>query len=272
MTSDLAALVTRAREGDAKALEDVVLAIQGRVHSLALHMLWHPEDARDATQEILIRVVTHLGTFRGESSFRTWVGRVACNHLRTMRRARMERMELTFDVFAEDLADGLAEPGDAAHDALLLEEVKVGCTLGMLLCLNRDLRLAYILGDIFELDGVEAAAVLEISAAAFRQRLSRARSAIVEFTREHCGLTNPENACRCSRRVRRARELGRIDPDRLLFARDEQRARRFPQVLEEIRALDQSRRAVALYRSHGAQQENVASFVRELLTRVPSAR
>lgn len=270
--NDLEALVSRARDGDATALEGVVLAIQGRVHSLALHMLWHPEDARDATQEILIRVVTHLGTFRGESSFRTWVDRVACNHLRTMRRARMERMELTFDAFAEDLAEGLAEPGDAVEDALLLEEVRVGCTLGMLLCLNRDLRLAYILGDILELDGVEASAVLDVTPAAFRQRLSRARSSIVDFTRRHCGLTNPENACRCSRRVSRARELGRVDADHLLFAHDAQRARRFPELLEEIRALDQSRRAVALYRSHGAEQEGVESFVRELLTRVSSAR
>ena len=43
-------------------------------------MLWHPEDAQ-ATQEILLRIVTHLATFRRESSFYTWVYRIAANHL-----------------------------------------------------------------------------------------------------------------------------------------------------------------------------------------------
>jgi DNA-directed RNA polymerase specialized sigma24 family protein len=67
----LGALVASARQGDAIALDELVRRIQDRIYGLALRMLWHPEDARDATQEILIRVITHLGAFRGESALPT---------------------------------------------------------------------------------------------------------------------------------------------------------------------------------------------------------
>lgn len=70
---DLETLVGRSREGDRASLERLVDHIQRPVYNVALRMLWHPEDAQDATQEILIRVITHLGSFRGDSRFLTWV-------------------------------------------------------------------------------------------------------------------------------------------------------------------------------------------------------
>jgi DNA-directed RNA polymerase specialized sigma24 family protein len=60
-------------------------------------MLWHPDDAEDATREILSRIITKLATFRGDSAFRTWSFRVATNHLRNVRRSRAEREALTFE-------------------------------------------------------------------------------------------------------------------------------------------------------------------------------
>src|SRR5262245_8837807 len=190
--ADLDALAARAREGERAALEALVRAVEGDVRALALRFLWHPQDAEDASQEILVRIVTGLGTFRGESRFRTWAYRVACNTLLSLRRRRMEQEPLSFQALGEDLATGLTEEPPAADlgvdHALLLEEVKIGCTLAMLLCLDRGQRLAYILGEIMELDHAEAAAVLEISPAAFRKRLSRARASIVDFTMSHCGL------------------------------------------------------------------------------------
>lgn len=64
MDSDLEMLVSMAKEGDKKALEELVLQIQDKIYGLALRMLYHPSDAEDASQEILLRIVTHLGTFR----------------------------------------------------------------------------------------------------------------------------------------------------------------------------------------------------------------
>lgn len=262
--------VACARAGDRAALEAVLRAVQPDVHRLALRFLWHPEDAEDATQEILVRVITGLGGFRGESGFRTWVYRVASNTLLSLRQQRMERRALSFEEFGDDLTANLADESQGPagpEEALLLEEIRIGCTQGMLLCLDRDHRLAYILGEILELDHREAADVLEITPTAFRKRLSRARSRITTFMRSHCGLFDPANPCRCHRRVPAAIALGRVDPDHLLFASSAKRAQRFPGVLAEIRRLEETRRAAALYRSHPQPRasESFASWLRGVL-------
>ena len=265
-------LVLRAQDGDRGSLETIVIWIQDKVYGLALRMLWHPEDARDAAQEILIRIVTRLGSFRGESAFLTWVYQVAVNHLLSVRASRLEEQRLTFDLFAKDLDEGLSEGPPAADgsvdQALLLEEVKVGCTLGMLSCLDRPHRLAYILGEILEMDGPEAARILEIDQATYRKRLSRARADIVAFMKAKCGLVSPDRPCRCSRRVRHAIDRGRVDRRHLLFASDADKAQRFPSVLAGIRRLEEARRAAALYRSHPdlAAPQNLAREIRRLIT------
>lgn len=267
--------VGRAQRGDRAALESVVRAVQKDVYNLALRFLWHPQDAEDATQEILIRVLTGLGGFRRESGFRTWVYRVACNALLTLRKQRMEQQSMSFGEFGEDLARGLSDdPPGVEYDlgeTLLLEEVKIGCTLAMLLCLDRDHRLAYILGEIIELDHHEAAAVLEIAPAAYRKRLSRARTSITSFMTSQCGLANPINACRCRRRVATAVARGRVAPSNLLFASSPEQAKRFPQVLAEIRQLEDTRRAAALFRSHpdAKLSDAFVSWLKKLLDEQP---
>ena len=246
--------VTRAQTGDRAALETVVRAVQKDILTLALRFLWHPQDAEDASQEILVRIITHIGSYRGDSTFRTWVYRVACNALLTMRKQRMEQRAMSAAEFHEDLMHGLSDDfvstPPAVDRALLLEEVKIGCTLAMLLCLDRDHRLAYILGEIMELDHNEGSQILEITAAAYRKRLSRARTVITSLMTSACGLIDRANACHCHKRVDTAVALGRVDPVHLLFASSTEQARRFPRVLEEIDRLDKVRRAAALYRSH----------------------
>jgi RNA polymerase sigma factor (sigma-70 family) len=238
-----AMLVSRAAGGDGEALEAVLSAIKDDVYRLSVRMLWHPGDAEDATQEILIKVMTRLGGFRGDAAFSTWVYRVAVNHLLTTRQRRAERAAMSFDAFAEDLATGLDEPYEAgAVDAgLLAEEVKVGCTQGMLLCLDRPHRAAYILGEVFGLSGEEAASILQIEPAAYRKRLSRSRARLQGFMRGHCGLLDEANACRCARRVGAAIRHGRLDPDDLLFARG---------VRDGVRRMDRLHDAAAVFRSH----------------------
>ena len=259
-----AALVAAARDGDKAALDELVARVQKPIYRLALRMLWHPDDARDATQEILIRIVTRLATFRGESAFLTWAYRVAANHLLSVKRHRLEEQRLTFEALAQDLADGLdTEPArrDDPEASALLEELKIGCTLAMLSCLDRPHRLAYILGEILELADAEGAAVLDISPAAFRKRLSRARRSITEFMTAHCGLVKPENACRCHRRLGRATALRRVEPQRLQYVPSLEAASRFPEVLKTIRALEEDRRAAALLR---AQDDREIDFTLEL--------
>ena len=235
--------VAAAIGGDRVALEAVLRAVQDDVYRLAHRMLWHPQDAEDATQEILVKVATRLSTFRGDARVTTWVHRIAVNHLLTTRRRRMERQAMSFDAFGKNLARGLDEPCDTrgVDEALLAEEVKVGCTQGMLLCLDRPHRMAYVLGDILELPGDEAATILDISPATYRKRLQRARERIQRFMSGHCGLVDPANPCRCSRRIGTAVATGRVDPDRLLFAR---------RVDAHVERIERMRDAAAVFRSH----------------------
>jgi RNA polymerase sigma factor (sigma-70 family) len=250
MSAAIEEMVKRAQRGDPAALNDLITAIQPKIYGLSLRMLWHPEDAKDATQEILLRIVTRLATFRGKSKFLTWAYRVAANHLLSWRKSRMEAQGFTFEAFGKDLEEGLEDKSPRPENVLLLQEIRVGCTLGMLLCLDRAQRITYILGEILDFDSKEGASILRIKPETFRKRLERARKDIVEFTKAHCGLANPANRCRCHRRLKRATELKRVNSEQLLFADDPVGAKEFPDVLAEIRRLEDAQRAVAIFRSH----------------------
>jgi RNA polymerase sigma factor (sigma-70 family) len=187
-------------------------------------MLGHPADAEDAAQEILVIVLTHLASFRGESSLRTWVWRIAANHLSQVKRGRRET--LTLQVLDERLRSGLRQeapdPSDPEAEALT-RELRLRCTEAMLLSLDREHRIAYVLGDIFNLSGEEAADVLEIDAAAFRKRLSRARSRLYAFMRAWCGVHDPANPCRCAGQVGAAVERGIVAPEDLYLSKERAR-------------------------------------------------
>jgi RNA polymerase sigma factor (sigma-70 family) len=215
--------------GDRGAAEQLLEQVEDTVYRLALRMLGHPEDAEDATQEILLIVLTHLGSFRGESSFRTWCWRIACNHLLKARRGRLERV--TFESIAQTLEGALddARSGegnelDEAEGRLFAREVRLRCTEAMLLALDRDLRMAFVLTEILALTGEEAAQVLAIDHPTYRKRLSRAREKLLAFMRAHCGLFAPSNACRCEKQVGPALARGQLVPGALLLARHPRRA------------------------------------------------
>lgn len=249
-------LAERARGGHAPSLEALVLAINDQIYGMALRMLWHPEDAEDAAQEILMKVVTHLGTWRRESAFRTWVYRIATNHLLTVRQSRVEREGLTYAAMGAQLAAGLSDPpASSASDPdhrLLEEEVKIGCTMAMLLCLDREHRIAYILGDVFECRSEDGGYILGIEPATFRKRLSRARERLRSFMRGHCGLVNSESSCRCARRVEYAVSSGRVDPDHLLFARETPAGSRPLPILEQVGEMEELHQIAGIYQSHPA--------------------
>jgi len=193
-------LVKDAQKGSSSALDAVLGRVQDLIHHLAMRILVNPADAQDATQEILILLLTQLSSFRGDSAFTTWVYRVATNYLLTSKKAADRR--LSFEVFGADLEVGLvADESSDASDEVMLNELRIFCTMAMLLCLDINHRLAYVLGDILELEHEEAAIVLGISSANFRKRLSRARSDVVTFTTRACGLANPSAHCTCSRRL-----------------------------------------------------------------------
>lgn len=264
-TPSLEELAESAVAGDRDSIAAVVRGIQGKVYGLALRVLWKREAAEDATQEILIRVVTRLSQFDRRSRLDTWVYRVATNYLIDVKRSCVEREQLTFARFAEDLASDLSEagPADAEH-SLLVEEVKLGCTLAMLQCLDRAHRLAYILGEILELSAPEAAEIMEIEPAALRKRLERAREQIEAFTRAHCGLVAEGKAppCQCNRRVPAALRLGRARGDQLAFAAT---STSFAEARATIQRVEQAKRMLTVYRSTALRAPAV-DFVRQVVS------
>jgi RNA polymerase sigma factor (sigma-70 family) len=159
----------------------------------------------------LIRIVTKLSTFQGDSRFETWVYRVATNYLLTAKKVIARDPGLTFQLFSEDLLSGLVDQNNAApEDHVMLNELRVRCTMAMLLCLDRDHRAAYVLGEILEMTHSEAALVMEISPVNFRKRLSRARAEVKEFTAASCGLASTTATCSCAKRLPAALSQGRV--------------------------------------------------------------
>ena len=259
----------RAIDGDRDALDRLVRDLQGDVYGLALRMLWNREDAEDATQEILVRVVTRLAQFDFRSKLKTWVYRVAVNYILDVKKSPVERMHLTFERFAEDLADGLSSDGPAAAErSLLTEEVKIGCTLGMIQCLDRPHRLAYVFGEILELPGPDAADALGITPTLFRKRLQQARTAIVSFTRTYCGLASDTATCACHRRVPAALRVGRIREDALNFANEE---RSYRETRSFVRQVEEARWALEVHRTNHPRASSV-DFARRLVQALDSEK
>ena len=262
-------LIRRAREGGREALETLIGGVRDKVYGLALRMLYSQQDAEDATQEILIRAMTHLSQFRGESAFSSWVYRIAANYLVGVRKRNAVEREVNFERFAEGHDAGLAhlDDGLAGPDADLLEEdLKIGCSSAMLMCLDRPHRLVFILGKILELPSKTAAEILDLNPQAYRKRLSRAHGRIRTFMEGRCGLVNPANPCRCRRRVNFAVQMGRVNPHQPEFA--SRPGQRDPLYLRrEIEKMDQLQRAVAVFRSHPRYRapERFVLLVKELI-------
>ena len=261
-SSALEDLARLAIDGDRGALDLVVRELQPDIYGLALRMLWNKEDAEDATQEILVRIVTRLSQFAFRSRLRTWAYRVAVNYILDVKKSEVERLHLSFEHFADGLTQGLDVEGTSdTEQSLLVEEVKVGCTLAMLQCLDRPHRLAYVLGEIMELSGPEAAEALDISPELFRKRLQHARAAVVSFTKAHCGLVSDAAPCRCNRQVASAVKDGRVDVHHLTFARSRSS---FEEAKARVRKVDEARWALEVHRTSNPKASTV-DFARRLI-------
>jgi RNA polymerase sigma factor (sigma-70 family) len=215
-------LAQQASEGDREALSALVRDLQHPMYRLALRFLGHPDDAQDACQEILIRIVTHLGSFQGRSKFTTWAYAVAVRSLLRTRKRLIESSVQGAEAFAALLDAGMGEVDPTLEEVeyrLLCEEVRISCTYGMLLCLSRPQRAAYLLADVLGLPDSDGAEILGCTRAAFRQRVSRARRTLRQVIDNRCGLIDPANPCRCGRQLAGSQSAGILRRDRLPLAR-----------------------------------------------------
>jgi RNA polymerase sigma factor (sigma-70 family) len=222
LTGSLDGLARRAAEGDREALSELVREVQHPMYRLALRFLGNPDDAQDACQEILIRVITHLGTFEGRSKFSTWAYTVAVRSLLRTRKRLHESSVQGAEQYAAALDAGMGDVDptlDEVEYRLLSEEVRISCTYGMLLCVPRPQRAAYLLADVLGLTDGEGAEILDCSREAFRQRVSRARRTLRFVIDNRCGLVDPANSCRCGRQITSGESAGVLDRTRLALAR-----------------------------------------------------
>jgi RNA polymerase sigma factor (sigma-70 family) len=216
-------LAVRAQSGDAQALEELCRRLHAPMYRLALRFSGHPVDAQDATQEIMIRLVTHLSSFEGRSRFTTWAYTVATRQLVRTAQRPTEASVLGPVEFVEFLDRNRAvDSWDASDEVVYAElcaDVRLSCTYGMLLCLNREQRLAYLMGDLLGFTDRDAAEICDTTPPAFRQRLARARHTMRELMGGHCGLVRASNPCRCNRLVGASINHGLLDPKNPRWAR-----------------------------------------------------
>lgn len=215
---ELQAFVDKATAGDKKALETLITGVQDMVFNLSLRMLGTFADAEDATQDILLKMITHLSSFRGDSSFTTWVFSIAANHLKNYKKHMFARCPLSFEYYGDDIENGkIQDVPDLTQDVekdILAEELKMSCTNVMLQCLDMESRCIFILGTMFKLDSRIAGEILEMTPEAYRQRLSRIRKKMADFLGQYCGEYG-SGRCKCKERVNYAIQNHRINPSQL---------------------------------------------------------
>ncbi len=215
---ELQALVMKATSGDKEALEMLVTGVQDIIFNLSLRMLGTFADAEDATQDILLKMITHLSSFRGDSSFTTWVFSIAVNHLKNYKKHMFAHYPLSFEYYGEDIQNGkIQDVPDLTQNVekdILAEELKMSCTNVMLQCLDTESRCIFILGTMFKVDSRIAGDILGMTPEAYRQRLSRIRKKMADFLGQYCGEYG-SGKCKCKDRVNYAIQNHRINPVQL---------------------------------------------------------
>ena len=184
---DDAALVPRAQGGDSSAFTELVRRHSPKIFRLARHITQHAEDAEDVLQETFLKAYTHIGGFEGNSKFYTWLVRIAVNEsLMKLRKRRADRT-----VSLDEPVEGDDEPmvreiavWDSPEEKYTREELRQILDASVE-SLPPIYRTVFLLRDMEELSIEETAGALDISIAAVKTRLLRARLYLREKLTRH---------------------------------------------------------------------------------------
>jgi RNA polymerase sigma factor (sigma-70 family) len=213
-------MIDLAVSGDKNAMEALVSDVQDMIFNLSLRILGSMQEAEDASQDIMIKIIKGLPEFRKDSAFSTWVYRIAVNYLMNSKKSKFAQFHLSFEFYAEDIQNGFLDvQSELLHEVdenLLAEELKASCTNVMLQCLDLESRCIYVLGTMFHLDSKIAGEILGLSAEAYRQRLSRIRRTMAAFLNSYCGLG--QGGCNCKKRIGYAITNHRLIPEQLEYS------------------------------------------------------
>lgn len=265
---NLAAFIDKAIAGDRDSLETVILSVRDLIFNLSMRMLGTFHDAEDATQDIILKIITHLSSFKQESAFTTWVFRIATNHLINYKKHMFAHYPLSFEYYGNDIENApLGELPDLTQDvekSILAEELKLSCTNVMLQCLDNESRLIFVLGTMFKMDSRIAGDILSITPEAYRQRLSRIRRKMADFLSDYCGEYG-SGKCRCGDRLNYAIQSRRLNPAMLDYTAAAERSKEdvvnFKTAMEELDDLSAYFSFSRLYESPERTRQFLADFL-----------
>lgn len=210
-------LIQESLQGSKTSLEKLLSRHRDFIYNLSLRMFLDPDDASDATQDILIKIITSLQSFQGKSKFRTWLYRIVVNHFLNSEKRKMEHW---IDSSKEIYEIKSPPANEELFHEDTIEEVRILCSTAMLMCLNREQRLLYILSEVFEINHSLGAELFQISKGNFRIKLHRAKSDLLEFVSGRCGLIDEKNPCRCKKKTTALIREGKVNPKNLKFNSD----------------------------------------------------
>jgi RNA polymerase sigma-70 factor (ECF subfamily) len=171
-------LVLRCQQGDASAFEALFVRYQRRVYYIVLNYLGDPAECEDLCQEVFIQVYRSIRSFRGDSSFYTWLYRIVVNMTKNCIKQKVRQRHVFGQATEEEMAgvpSGRAAGGPLAPDREL-ERVELGVVLRReLLALNESFRMALILREVDGLSYEEIADVLKVGAGTVKSRIARGR-------------------------------------------------------------------------------------------------
>lgn len=217
-------LIQKTLEGKKEALNELIERHQPYIYNIAWKMVGNPMDAADLSQEAMIKIISNLGSFNFESSFRTWAYRIVCNHFLNNQQNQAHVFASNFQELGNAL-DSIPNVelsyDEKEEKEALIKETRLSCLSGMLLCLNKEQRLIFIIGELFGADHTIGSEIMEISKPNFRMKLSKARKDLINFMQNKCGLIDKANPCRCHKKVTVNLEAGVIHAKNLLHNRKE---------------------------------------------------
>lgn len=179
-SAPLARLIERARAGDLTAFDQIITSHQRRVISTAWRMLGNEDDARDAAQEVFLRVYKHLGKFDPAQEFSGWLYRIVINVCRDQARKRGWRGMMTSFEAEYDAGNlELASADDTEAAAMLSQERTI--IARALASLSEKERAAIVLRDLEGLTTEEVARVLGSSQTTVRSQICTARAKIKHY-------------------------------------------------------------------------------------------
>ena len=176
------ALILGLRESSEEAYEKLLELYQHPVYNLVARLMSDPRDANDVVQEVFLKVFRNIGHFRGGSTLKTWIYRIAVNEAHNHRRwfSRHQRPEIGFrpeEEFNGPHEQDIADPGRSPFDLAVNQETRA-IVEDALAKLNPKFRAAVVLRDIEDLSYEEIAAVLEVSLGTVKSRILRGRECL----------------------------------------------------------------------------------------------